>query len=308
MKNIDEMMKSSFPRPSRKFKRFLVIFGVLFVGFIVWYSRIQWIPAGYVGVIYNANSGLKREVYKPQAMFVGFFSQLYTYPTRLQAAIYTQDPSFGERKSADGIQITTSDSAITTFDLTVLYRVRKEDVFTVFDKFGPIPIDDIQTLHIRRAVREAASAVGNKYDVFQLLGPKRGEASELMTSELKLRMASKGITIIHCMLGTAHPSANIADKITQRVNAYTQLEISKLESQIAEISRQAAVVRGAAETQARTLTASETMAKSVEMLELELEADAIAKWAAAGGKLPAIITKPGQTVIVNGSGQPVNVR
>jgi hypothetical protein len=295
----------SLSRPSRRLKIFGGILIGLLIGFMVWYSRVEWIPAGHVGLIYNANSGIVRKVIEPRAMFVGFFSQLYIYPTKVQAAIYSQDSKWGEQRTADGIQITTSDSAITTFDVTVIYRVKPEHVFTVFDKFGPISIEEIQTLHIRRAVREAASAIGNRYDVFELLGPKRQEASQAMTVELQRRLHERGITIIAAMLGTAYPSQSIADKITQRVNAYTQLEISKLESQIAEINRQAAIIKGAAETEARTLTALQTQDKSVEMLKLELEAEAIEKWKQGGGQLPNIIVRPGQNVIINGSGATV---
>ncbi len=278
----------------------LVVILMLALGGSWWYSHTVWIPAGYVGVIYNARTGLQNKVYSPQAVFLGFFDQLYTYPTKLQAAIYTEDPNWGEERAADGIQITTNDSAITTFDVTVLYRVDPKDVFTVFQKFGPIPIEDIQSMHIRRAIREGASAIGNEYDVFQLLGPKRDEASQRLTAELQTRMTPKGITVIQAMLMTAYPSSDISQKITSRVNSYTQLEISKLEAQIAEITRQSSVVRGQAEAQARTLTASETQDKSVDMLKLDLEGQAIDKWTQAGGHLSPIIVKPGETIIVGG--------
>jgi regulator of protease activity HflC (stomatin/prohibitin superfamily) len=285
----------------------LVIVLLAIVGGSWWYSHTVWIPAGYVGVVYNARTGLQNKVYNPQAVYLGFFDQIYTYPTRLQAAIYTEDPNWGEERVADGIQITTNDSAITTFDVAVLYRVDPKDVFTVFQKFGPIPIDDIQSMHIRRAIREGASAIGNQYDVFQLLGPKREEASQRLTAELQSRLGPKGITIIQAMLMTAYPSSDISGKITGRVNSYTQLEISKLEAQIAEVSRQSSVVRGQAEAQARTLTASQTQDKSIDMLKLELEGQAIDKWTQAGGHLSPIIVKPGETVIVgNGNSIPLS--
>lgn len=268
-------------------------------------SRFQWIPAGYVGVIYSARAGLKHEAIKPQAKFVGFWEQLYVYPTRLQAAIYTESPAHGEVSSADGIQITTNDAANTVFDVTVFYRVKPEDVFTLFDKFGPISIEEIQSLHIRRAVREGASIVGNRFDVFQLMGTKREEASTLLTEELRNRLGPRGLTIEIAMINTAFPTNEIQQKIASRVNAYTQLEIAKLESQIAEVQRQSAVVRGAAENDARKLTASQTMDKSIDMLKLELEEAAIEKWKAAGGRLSPIIVRPGQSIIVNGSGAPV---
>lgn len=281
--------------------------GVVVGGIAWWYSHTIWIPAGYVGVIFNARTGLQDKVYKPQAVYLGFFDQMYTYPTKLQAAIYTQDENWGEQRVSDGIQITTSDSAITTFDVTVLYRVDPENVATVFRKFGPIPIEDIQALHIRRAIREGASAVGNAYDVFQILGPKRQEASDRLTDELRTRMAPKGITIIRAMLMQAYPSSDMDQKITGRVNAYTQLEISKLESQIADITRQSSVVRGQAEAQARTLTAAQTQDKSVQMLRLDLESQAIDKWAQAGGHLSPIVARPGQTLVVGTGGAPITV-
>ncbi len=294
-------------RPVLKLSLFVGIVGLVFIGFLVWLSRLQWIPAGHVGVVYNAQSGLRKTVYKPQALFIGFFDQLYVYPTKLQSAVYSNEKGYGEQSEADAIEITTSDAATTLFDISVFYRVQADDVFTVFDTFGPIPIEQIQTLHIRRAVREAVSAVGNKYDVFELLGPKRQEASIDLTNNLRARLKGRGITIVQAMIGTAYPSQSIVEKINQRVNAYTQLEISRLESQIAEISRRSAIITAQAETESRQITGSQTVAKSIEMLELELEAEAIDKWAKAGGKLPPIVVAPGQTIIVNGSGQPAIV-
>ena len=277
--------------------RFIVIFSVLLIAGLWLYSRLQWIPAGFVGVLYNASGGLQKKIYQPQRLFVGPFQQLYLYPTKLQAAIYSQDPNFGEVRSSDGVLITTSDTATTNFDVAVFYRVEPENVFKAFESFGPIRIEDIQVQHIRRAVREAANAVGTQYDVFQLIGPKREEASLALTVRLKEILGRKGITIEQSMLLSANPSSDINAKITSRVNSYTQLTISRLLAQIAEISRQTAVTRAQAETKARTLQADQTKDKSLELLELDLQEEAIDAW---NGKLPAIQSQPGQTVILGG--------
>lgn len=268
---------------------------LLLVGGIVWWSRLQWIPAGYVGVVYDAKGGLEEKFYKPQRLYIGFFQQLYTYPTKLQAAIYTQDPNWGEYRAADGIQITTSDNTTTIFDVAVYYRVKADDVFTAFRAFGPIPIEDIQVQHIRSAVREVANSVGTQYDVFSLLGPKRAEASTRLTDGLRNVLGRKGLTVERAMLLTAEPRADITQKITTRVNSYTQLTISKLQAQIADISRQTAITRAEAETKARTLTASETKDKSLQLMELELQEQAVDAW---NGQLPRIQPKDNQTIIV----------
>ncbi len=289
------------PTPNRrvsklKFVTITILTCLLVLG--LWlYSRLQWIPAGFVGVLYNASGGLENKVYKPQRLFVGPFQQLYLYPTKLQAAIYSQDPNFGEVRAADGVQITTSDTATTTFDVAVFYRVEPDSVFQAFKSFGPIRIEDIQIQHIRRAVREAANAVGTQYDVFQLLGPKREEASLALTVRLKEILAKKGITIEQSMLLSAKPAPDIEAKINARVNSYTQLTISRLLAQIAEVSRQTLITRAQAETLARTLQADQTKDKSLELLDLEMQEEAVEAW---NGKLPAIQSQPGQTIILSG--------
>ena len=106
----------------------LTVFVLFAVGWTYYRLNLQWIPAGYVGIKFNARSGADRSrIYEPKAYFTGPFEQFYLYPTRIQNAVYTQDPSAGEAKSADGILITTNDTANTTFDVSVIYRIDKAD-------------------------------------------------------------------------------------------------------------------------------------------------------------------------------------
>lgn len=269
------------------------------VGLYAW-SRMQWVEAGHVGIIYNAQGGLDSRVLKPQRVFMGYFQTLYTYPTRLQAAIYSQDENYGEQQAADGINITTSDNTQTQYDVVVYYRVRHEDVQTVFRSFGPLPIEQVQTLHIRRFVKEAANAVGARYDVFQLMGSKRKEASELVAQRLRDELKPRGITIEHAFLMNPTPMGDINEKITSRVNAYTQLTTSKIQNQIAELSRQIAIVRADAENKARFVTAAQTKDKSIEMLKLELEEAAVDAW---NGKFPTVQVGEKTTVVLDSQGR-----
>ena len=288
---------------SRKKLGCLGVFFVLFLVGLVWYNRQQWVQAGYVGVIYNARGGVDRtKVLMPGRYFVGLFQQLYTYPTKVQTALYSEDPASGEQKAADGIQITTSDTANTVYDVTVIYRIAPKDVFTVFDKFGPIPIEDIQALHIRRAIKEIVNDIGPKYDFYHLAGEDRFKASQELTAALRDRLSPRGITIMQVLLGTDYPSNDRLAQINQRVNATTQLAIADTRRQQADIQRQIAVVSGQAESQARAITAAQTTSTSADMLALQIEARAVAKFKAGGGHLPRVQAKPGMTVIIGGNG------
>jgi len=282
---------------------FKVVAGIVItaiLGFLVFwtiqYFRSQWIEPGHIGVIFNANSGIEKKVYKPQRLVPGLRETIYTYPTKVKAAIYTMDPDFGERKVADGIQVVTSDNATTIFDVVVFYHVKPEDVFKVYDSFGALDIEEIQRQHIRRALKEATNVAGNRYDVFQMMGVKRQEASELATSEMKRILEPKGITVIDVLFCTAYPNENVQSKITQRVNALTELQISKTRRDIAEIERQIAEVKNKAESQAQKLAAAQAGGKSLSFLAVEANKAAIEKW---NGQLPLINVRSGQTVIVD---------
>ena len=97
------------------------------------------------------------------------------------------------------------------------------------------------------------------------------------------------------MLGSCFPSTDIQAKITARVNSYTELDISRLKREVAEIERQTAVVKAAAEQKASQLSSSQTQTKSLEMLRLQAAEEAIEKW---NGRLPSIQARPGQTIVI----------
>lgn len=266
--------------------------------FLFYNVSAHWIPAGEVGLVYNASGGLDGRVYKPQRLFLTPWQRLYTYPTKIQAAIYTSDPAYGEQKSADGILVTTSDNAQTTYDVIVYYRIRPETVTTAFKAFGPIPVEDIQSQHIRRFVKEAVNAVGTEYDVFALMGPKRQEACEKVQDRLRNELGKRGIDIEHVFLVSPEPVGEVKGKIAARVNAYTQLATSRLRAQIATLDSQIAVLRGQTEAKARSIVAGGTNAKSITMQKLELAEAAVDAW---NGVLPPIQPRGNQTIIVNGA-------
>ena len=285
-----------------KTKLFVVSGAFVFLALIGWsYYRLnlQWIPAGYVGIKFNARAGADRSrLYEPQAYFTGPFEQFYLYPTRIQNAVYTQDPTAGESKSADGILITTNDTANTTFDVSVIYIIEKKNVFVAFDTFGPIPIETIQSQHIRRAVREESSVVGNQYDVYSLMGPKRVEASEKLTQRLRAKLSYKGITIIQAMILNAYPSQDLVTKIHNNVNSVTGVQIAQLNQQIATMQNQINIVNAQATQEAQRITGSGTVAKSLDIIDLELAEEAAKRW---NGSLTKIQGGGNKSIIVNGA-------
>jgi regulator of protease activity HflC (stomatin/prohibitin superfamily) len=272
---------------------------ILIVAVIVflWYwSRCDWIDWGEVGMMYSAGRGLDRtRVYTPGRVYVPPFSTLIRYPTKQMIALYTNDESVGEVKAADAVAVTTNDNASTNFDVQVLYHVRKEDVPKLYDTFRGLRIEDIQAQHIRAALREAANDVGTRYDAFELMGVKRKEASDQLERKVTEILAPKGITVDSADFLGHYANQQINQRIIQRVNALTELEISKIRNKMAQIQRKTDVVRAQAQAQAQQIAGNQTTQRSVEMLKLESDLKWLEKW---DGQMPLIQPKPGQSLIV----------
>lgn len=272
-----------------------ILFFIWLIGFGIWRSFLAWIPAGHVGVLFHASGGLERKVYTPRRLFVPWMTKLYVYPTMQRSAIYTNDPDEGEVKASDAVRVTTNDNANTDFDLVIWYHIKPEDVLTVFDNFRTQPIEQIQSSAIRAAVRQSASNVGIRYSAFELMGSARSEASKMLTEELRKALGPKGITIDRAAFAGTTPNETILQRITAQVNAETEAKIAEIKRDIADAQKTIDITQATALSKASGLKAQQTKGKSLELLNLEADIEALKKW---DGQLPPIQAKPGQTIVI----------
>jgi len=272
-----------------------ILLGFFLVGFGVWNGLHRWIPAGHVGVLYHASGGLERTVYPPRRIYVGWLTTLYTYPTMEQAAIYTNDPDEGEVKAADAVRVTTNDNANTDYDIVLWYHVEASDVLKIFDNYKTQDIKQIQSTVIRASVRQQASVVGREYDAFALMGGSRKEASNKLTTLLQNELGNKGITIDRAEFASPYPNEAIMQRITNQVNAETELRIAQINQEKAKLEKDIAITQATAFAEASRLKSAQTQTKSLEMLKIDTDIEAMRKW---DGHIPPIQAKPGQTIII----------
>ena len=272
-----------------------ILAGLGLAGFGVYNSFLQWIPAGHVGILYHATGGLERRVIPARRIFVPWMTTLYTYPTMEQSAIYTNDPSEGEVKAADAVRVTTNDNANTDFDIVVWYHIEPDDVLKIFDNYKTQGIGAIQSTVIRSAVRQEASVVGRDYDAFTLMGKSRKEASDKLTTLLQQELGTRGITIDRAEFAQPYSNPAIMQRITNQVNSETDLRIAQINQTKASLEKDIAITRAQALAEASRLKSAQTQAKSLEMLKLETDIEAMRKW---DGHIPPIQARPGQTIVI----------
>jgi regulator of protease activity HflC (stomatin/prohibitin superfamily) len=280
---------------------------VIVVVWGVWFFTGTRVDAGEVGVMYSARAGANTKnglvinpdgtvkIFKPGRHYVAPMYELYTFPTKPQLALYTQDARVGDLKQADAVRITTSDTASTLFDVGVLYHIDPDKLGTVFANFGKADIRTIQSQHIRRALQDAANDIGPEYDAQTLIAPALEDAGKKLTLNLKKKLESKGITIYRAFFLRPYPDANVQTKINQRVNIMTGTEIAKTHKEQAEIERKTALITANAQAKAREMTATKTHSASLEMMSLEIDEAAIDAW---NGRFPDVPSGKGVSVVV----------
>src|SRR5262249_38811799 len=139
--------------------------------------------------------------------------------------------------------------------------------------------------------------VGTRYDAFELMGVKRKQASDELERKVTEILAPKGITVDGADFLGHYANQQVDQRIVQRVNALTELELSKIRSKIAQIQPQTDVVRDQAHAQAQQIAGNQTNARSIEMLKLESDLAWLEKW---DGQMPVVQPKPGQSLILSG--------
>ena len=272
-----------------------ILMGLFLLAFGVYSSFMQWIPAGHVGVLYHATGGLERRVIAARRVFVPWMTTLYVYPTMEQSAIYTNDATEGEVKAADAVRVTTNDNANTDFDIVVWYHIEPNDVLKIFDNYKTQGIGQIQTTVIRSSVRQQASVVGRDYDAFALMGRGRKEASDKLTTLLQQELGVRGITIDRAEFAQPYSNDAIMQRITSQVNSETDLRIAQINQTKARLEKDIAIIKAQASAEAARLKSAQTQAKSLEMLKLEIDIEAMKKW---DGHIPPIQARPGQTIVI----------
>lgn len=253
----------------------LGFFTFIFVSSQLW----KWVPAGEVAIIYNANAGVQRDrVLSPGRHILSPLDQLITAPTKIMPAYYSQDPDYGEQKQADGIQITTRQGSTVTFDVLVLYQVKKENVWKVFDNFARQPIEVIQSTRIRREVKNVANTVGKGFFLEELIGAKRPEANAQLTKELASAMAPLGFSVQGAFFVTAYPNPAQASQLLAIATADINKEIASTEAGAAEKEKTIAITLAKARKEAADLVAVSTTQTSVQLQRLDIEKARLEKW------------------------------
>ncbi|WP_042348753.1 prohibitin family protein [Bacillus massiliigorillae] len=218
MENVTAMKKGK----SRKVLGGIIVALVLVVGVAVVSLFIEKIPNGYVGVVYSPNGGVQEKTLGQGWHLVGLFDKVTKYPVRMQTVNYKD------------IQVATSDGKNVTIDFAYTYSIQPDKVVDVFNKFGPIEVEQIEESYLRTRLWDAGRKGIAKFSVIDTYGEKSSEAALDVQKIFSDDIGRIGFVVDNLTLGVPKPDESTQAAINKRVEAAQELERKQIELNIAK--------------------------------------------------------------------------
>ncbi|MGL5717128.1 MAG: prohibitin family protein [Paraclostridium sp.] len=234
--------------------------GVIFAGVVV-LNTLTTIPAGYAGVEYSPNGGVKERTLSQGWHLVSQVNKITKYTVATEQAYLSADRREGSRDD-DSFMVPTSDGKLVNVDLEFSYRFDSERLSEVFTKFRGRTGEEIQETFMRGKIKTWTGEVTSKYNVLEIYGEKRVELNAQLYTHVKKEFETYGIVIESVNLSRIGLDTQTAQAIQARVNAQQDLERQKTEKQKAII-------------EAERLAIEEEGKKKVKVIKAQAEAEEI---------------------------------
>ena len=268
-----------------------IIFAViLVVGLIVFFSCMERVPAGYVGVVYNMNGGVDGEILTQGWHLVSPTKKVTTYSIGIEQSYLTAENK-GDSKSDESFNIPTSDGKTVKVNLEFSYRFDADKVADTFVQFKGRSGEDIKNTFIKPKIIAWTQEVSANYPVTDIFGDQRTKINAELDIYLKGKFEPYGIIIDTVNFTDISVDDETATAIQEKVTAQQKLELAKIEAETAKINAQkdkevaeidAEKILIAAEAEA---AANRKIAESLS--EVLIQMQKLEKW---DGKLPEIVS------------------
>lgn len=281
-------------------KKRLIAVGLILLGVIVLFvTTLTKIPAGYVGVVYSPNGGVKEKTLSQGWHMVNPLYKVTKYTIATEQAYLSKDSREGSYDD-DSFYVPTSDGKLVNIDVEYSYRFNPEMVTEVFTRFRGRSGEEIQKNFMRGKIKTWVSEVTSEFNVLDIYGSKRTELNNLVYKHVEKNFQPYGIIIESINITRIGLDEATEKAIQARVNAQQELERQKIEKEKAIIEaekkaieeegrKKVMLIKASAEAEKILLEANaqaEANEKISKSLTKELvEYEKIKRW---NGKLPQI--------------------
>ena len=272
----------------------IILAGIVGAGTAV--KCITKVPAGYVGVVYSMNGGVKDQVL-PQGFHIkGITEKVTTYSIATEQLYMSADEKEGS-KDNDSFDVVCKDGRMNV-DLEMSYSFDADKVDELFTRYRGMSGQDVMTNVVRGKVKTIANEVTSQFTVLEARMEKKGDLNKALTETLRERLSEFGVTVESATLSQTRVDATIEAAITRRSAAAQELEAETLKQEQArkEAETKKITAQGAADAK---VIAAQAEADANSKISASLTPEIIAKTEAEARLKHGWVTVNGGTPIVN---------
>lgn len=258
------------------------------------------IPAGYEGVVYSLNGGVKEETLKQGHNWILPTEKVKEFTVGNEQIILTQDSREGS-EGDDSFKVATADDASISISFQMSYRFIPEKIVDTYKNFKGMDGEDIVEKRVKSVLKSKISEVTTYYTMMEIYSGNRNEINTKITEYLNEQFNGLyGIEVIDATIIDVHPDEKLKASIDARVQAIQQKEQAEAdqarikveqETKLLEAENEAAIklkqaqadaeaklIEAQAQAEANRLIAESLTPELIEKIKYE-------KW---NGKLPTV--------------------
>lgn len=223
-----------------------VLAGIILIGGVAGtFMMTEKIPAGYVGVQYSMNGGIKDEILTQGWHIVSPTKKVTLYSVATETFVMSQDERAGS-KDDESFDLTCSDGVVNV-DFEMQYNFDANQVTNVFTKYRGVNGETVISTNLRSKIKTIANEVLSRYTVLEAHLEKKSEVNKALTEALREELGRLGIFVESATLPATRVSESIQNSINARTQKAQELEAEKLNQEKALLEQETARINAETE-------------------------------------------------------------
>ncbi|AFZ66733.1 prohibitin family protein [Deinococcus peraridilitoris] len=209
-------------------------------------SALVVIPAGQAGVVFSALRGVRPTTLGEGIHFVTpAVDSVIPYDVRLQELTLSRIGEDG-RGADESIQARSKEGLGITADVTVQFRVKREEAALLHKELGPNYITTVIRPQVRSKVRDGVG----QFNAADLISTQRAALEGQITQSLREVFERNHLELVGVLLRELRIPESVAKAIEEKQTAEQQVAVERNRLQQANIAAQRKVVEARAESDA----------------------------------------------------------
>ncbi len=238
------------------------------------------IPAGYAGVIYSMNGGVKDNTLSQGYHITKPTEHVKCFTTSNEQLLLTKDEREGS-KGDDSFKVSTSDDASIAISFQMSYKFNEAQLVDTYKKFRGMDGEDIVNSRVKSVLKSKVSEITTDYSMMDIYSGNRSEINSKLTDYLGSKFIEEyGINVLDASIIDVHPDDQLKEAINNRVTALQKKQQAQAEQETAKVEAETALIKAEnaaaikvkeaeAEAEANRLKAASITRELISMKEAE---------------------------------------